>query len=218
MGGERMSRRLMLRNESGATPILPLEYQRCEWIENTGGSYISTSFIMPQYCTLKATFQRISSGAEGAVVGCRNSGFNNNYGYELGVVHSKKRAFSFAGASVSYIYTAEKPVLSVECNLTPTMQSSYFTEDGVSDAPQSATVTRNYYSNPVVLFRSYDKRNDQFHGRIYAIDVEDTSASKVLNLVPCYRKSDSVIGMYDIVSGTFYTNAGTGTFAKGDDV
>lgn len=35
------------------------------------------------------------------------------------------------------------------------------------------------------------------------------------NFIPCYRKSDSEIGMYDTVSKTFYTNAGTGTFTKG---
>lgn len=36
--------------------------------------------------------------------------------------------------------------------------------------------------------------------------------------IPCYRKSDGEIGMYDTVSKTFYTNAGTGTFLKGADV
>lgn len=43
--------------------------------------------------------------------------------------------------------------------------------------------------------------------------------------VPCYRKYDSVIGMYDLCgsihpgTGTpFYTNGGQGSFSKGDDV
>ena len=37
-------------------------------------------------------------------------------------------------------------------------------------------------------------------------------------LVPCYRKADTVIGMYDIIGGVFYTNEGTGSFTKGSDV
>lgn len=41
---------------------------------------------------------------------------------------------------------------------------------------------------------------------------------KAFALIPCYRKSDNEIGMYDTVSGTFYTNQGTGTFLKGNDV
>lgn len=36
--------------------------------------------------------------------------------------------------------------------------------------------------------------------------------------IPCYRKADNVIGMYDTVSQTFLINAGTGTFTKGSDV
>lgn len=39
-----------------------------------------------------------------------------------------------------------------------------------------------------------------------------------LKLVPCYRKSDNEIGMYDMFSGNFYTNAGTGKFSKGNDI
>ena len=36
--------------------------------------------------------------------------------------------------------------------------------------------------------------------------------------VPCYRKSDGEIGMYELVSDTFFGNAGTGSLIKGDDV
>lgn len=37
-------------------------------------------------------------------------------------------------------------------------------------------------------------------------------------LVPCYRKSDNEVGLYDIVNNQFYTNQGSGTFIKGADV
>lgn len=38
------------------------------------------------------------------------------------------------------------------------------------------------------------------------------------DLVPCYRKNDSVIWMYDIVNDVFYTNSWTWTFTKWNDV
>jgi hypothetical protein len=38
------------------------------------------------------------------------------------------------------------------------------------------------------------------------------------DFVPCYRKSDSVIWMYDLVNNQFYTNSWTGIFTKGSDV
>ena len=37
-------------------------------------------------------------------------------------------------------------------------------------------------------------------------------------LVPCYRKSDNEVGLFDIVENTFYTNQGNGTFIKGNDI
>lgn len=53
--------------------------------------------------------------------------------------------------------------------------------------------------------------------KIYQFTVQDGN-TPVLNLVPCYRIADGVIGMYDLVNNIFHTNAGTGTFTKGADV
>lgn len=43
-------------------------------------------------------------------------------------------------------------------------------------------------------------------------------ATQLRDFVPCYRKLDGVIGMYDIVNDVFYTNSWTWTFTKWPDV
>ena len=40
----------------------------------------------------------------------------------------------------------------------------------------------------------------------------------VRDYIPCYRKSDGEIGMYDLVSNSFFINVGSGTFEKGNDI
>lgn len=40
----------------------------------------------------------------------------------------------------------------------------------------------------------------------------------VRHLVPCYRTADGVIGMYDLVTAAFFTNAGGGLLIKGSDM
>jgi hypothetical protein len=40
----------------------------------------------------------------------------------------------------------------------------------------------------------------------------------VRDFIPCYRKSDNEIGLYDVVNGVFYANAGSGTFTKGNNI
>lgn len=41
--------------------------------------------------------------------------------------------------------------------------------------------------------------------------------TKLRDFIPCYRKSDTVAGMYDIVNKVFYTNCGTGQFLLGPE-
>lgn len=40
----------------------------------------------------------------------------------------------------------------------------------------------------------------------------------IQDFIPCYRKSDGVIGMYDVITKQFFTNQGTGIFLKGSNV
>lgn len=46
----------------------------------------------------------------------------------------------------------------------------------------------------------------------------DNDDNLLRDMIPCYRKSDNAIGMYDTVSKTFFTNAGTGVFTVGENV
>lgn len=55
------------------------------------------------------------------------------------------------------------------------------------------------------------------NAKIYWCKLYDNN-SLVRDLIPCYRKSDNVIWMYDLVNNQFYTNQWSGTFAKWPDV
>ena len=67
------------------------------------------------------------------------------------------------------------------------------------------------------LFYVENKSNNAI-ARLYSAYAVDKSNKYVYNLIPCVRKSDSKPGMYDTVTKTFYTNAGTGEFVCGPDV
>lgn len=76
------------------------------------------------------------------------------------------------------------------------------------------TMTDNLY-----LFAQNYKGSPRFGGerKIGKFKYYDKNNELICDLVPCYRKSDNVIGMYDLVRRTFLTNAGTGSFTKGAD-
>ncbi len=46
----------------------------------------------------------------------------------------------------------------------------------------------------------------------------DKDDNLLRDMIPCYRRSDNVIGMFDLVSQAFFTNAGTGVFTVGEDL
>lgn len=49
-------------------------------------------------------------------------------------------------------------------------------------------------------------------GNLYRMTIKENDAI-VRDFIPCYRKSDSKPGLYDIVNKQFYTNAGSGEFS-----
>ena len=55
--------------------------------------------------------------------------------------------------------------------------------------------------------------------RIYKWIRTNTSSNTIIeNLVPCRKTSNNTLGMYDLISDTFLTNSGSGTFTAGPDV
>jgi len=50
--------------------------------------------------------------------------------------------------------------------------------------------------------------------KVYSFKMWDGD-TLVRNMVPVQRDSDDEIGMYDLMHGVFYPNAGTGTFTAG---
>ena len=66
-------------------------------------------------------------------------------------------------------------------------------------------------------WNNYWSARDLSSGAIYYFKIYE-SWTLVRDFVPCYRKSDSVIWLYDLVNKQFYTNAGSWTFTKWPNV
>lgn len=53
-----------------------------------------------------------------------------------------------------------------------------------------------------------------FCGKVYYLQITE-GMNLVRNFIPARRDSDGVLGMYDTVTNTFFTNSGTGNFIAG---
>jgi hypothetical protein len=88
---------------------------------------------------------------------------------------------------------------------------------------QSKLVTQIEYtmtSNLYILAQNYNgtARMASYGTKLRVFSYYDKNDNLICDLVPCYRKSDGVIGMYDVVRKIFLTCAGSGALSKGPDV
>ena len=100
-----------------------------------------------------------------------------------------------------------------------TIDKTTATVDGTSYSISYVDFT---YEKWVWVFGYHNTRTDgvgyKSSNKLYKLDIYDENGTHIYDLVPCYRKSDSVIWMYDIINDVFYTNEGSGTFTKWSDV
>ena len=206
-------------------PLVPSAYQQVEYIKSTGTQYILTSIGATDKADYTDTNSVVHYSAdidfqfdEWVSAKATNIffGFGSSAGNWIGYNNSVQN-ITLGTTSGTYFTDSQ-----------PTVRHSYHYE---YDSSKHAIVTRDdsatiQRTNDVVnsatrylqIFNVHNSNDDfYFNGKMYSVKVYKDSV-KVLDLVPCYRKADSVMGAYDTVNDTFYTNSGTGTFEKGSDV
>ena len=77
----------------------------------------------------------------------------------------------------------------------------------------------NSNNHSIYIFGGNDSGSASYKSSIKLYEFKISDGDTLTHeFIPCYRKSDGEIGLYDKVENKFYTNAGTGTFIKGNDV
>ena len=183
--------------------ILPTEYQRVEYIESTGTQWIDTGY----HASTKKTSAHIgvtpkSKASIQGICGARNNNLAAD-ATSCNVFYMTNNAFRLdwaLGSTSASVATALNTYSEIQC--------VRLVSD--TDVDMDGPFLVGNFSNGSVPFST------GFIGRIHFAKLYD-NGKPVRYLIPCYRKSDGVIGMYDTVNDAFYTNAGTGTFGKGPD-
>ena len=196
--------------------VLPSEYQKVEYIESSGTQFINLpyGFYPTDIVSMRSSIDR-SMGEDKFMV-CPSQWNNNKNRFGLcGVAGSK--AFLFAYGDIG---TAQTTYPFYRTNENDGGLHDFCYKDGVFrivDLKRASGVggmTFGTESYILRLFYGYDANTE---GKI-AYFVHTKADNRKIALFACYRKSDGVIGMYDIENDVFYTNDGTGDFTKGADI
>lgn len=171
-------------------------YTRLTYIECTGEQYINLGYVVKEDDVLEMDFIRTSSssadkaifGASDGVTGIWFSCYSNYLYYRFGHTSSDN------ATAVSYKVVMQKG----NVDAGSVSESIGFT--AMPDAPLYLFARNS--SNTSVSMYGY------FKSRCFKITKQ--TGEVVMELHACRRDSDGKVGMLDIVSGTFYTNSGTG--------
>lgn len=179
-------------------PIIPDEpvetYTRLTYIECNGQQYIDLGYVVKEDDIIESNFilTKVAS-ADHFLFGTADA--NNGLWYEIYSTTAYVRFGSSSSTSVSssgYKYSVALSKESVKIG-TGTTSLSY---NGMP-------------TTPINLFASRSRDGEAYsfgHYRCTKFRITDSNGV-VMDLVPAKRDSDGVVGMLDIVSGTFYTSA-----------
>lgn len=193
-------------------PRLPDAYQEVNYIESTWTQYID-SWYTPNYNTeISCKFAHNENVIDTPVFWARTSGGGNQYvlwSHPIG--YSAQWACQFNNTQ-SASFTSLSVGTEIEFSYDKTWWN-YWSQSWTW-SPASWTPNVNIIIFWLRQWTSIDNR--KFAGKMWYFQISENWILKK-NFVPCYRKSDSVIWMYDLVNDQFYTNAWSGTFTKGTD-
>lgn len=199
------------------TTLLPAEYQQVAWIQGDGAAYIDTG-IKPNAQTGMEASGDFNGNANipgnDVLLGCRYSTTGTNYSLN----------YTFDGTMrFNYGTNGRTPIVE---NCT---QFSFIPGIDKKFRYQRADGTSGNVTIPVKSFKP--ALNLNFF--LFALNNNGTpgcgtcivnyfkmysGTTLTRSFIPCYRKSDSKTGMYDLVTHEFYPVIGTGEFILGPEV
>ena len=198
------------------TGRIPKEYQEVEYIYIPNTAYINTGWIPTESSLFNITLSSNTS----------------KYPYMFGAGSNPRLAgyFTFGGSSQIYntsnsstgVYECtinSNEICEIETYSTNLSTESYTIINGQKYTKNATQGTSFDTSSPMLLgawqYNATTIRQGEIN--LYYAKASDNGVPK-FEMIPCYRKADGVIGMYDLVSKTLFTNAGSGSFTKGADV
>jgi hypothetical protein len=198
----------MIRIKNPTPARLPSEYQELDYIASTGTQWIDTGYTPVQndeleiknvICPIKSSYQAIFSAGTGT------------YQWILLIANSSDSH----GAYYKYFKGGEAYFVLEYLTTTTTIKSNssglYYNNNKVGSS--------SYVGGANTTLRLLQRANNSSGATAQIGEVTIKNGDTIKrNMIPCYRKSDNEPGMYDLVNGTFYTNAGSGTFLMGNEV
>ena len=188
---------------------LPSGYTEVEYIQSSGTQYIDTGLLPAEVDKVSAVFQKPNNHSDTATIfGCLGSNFYCPLLYTAsgGVAFIMNSSWTF-----SNVFLADNGSVFAETSCQ-TGSPTVLTVNGVSYTGVNAVAP----SNNITMFTTLSGSTLTWAKPIRIGSAKMWKSGILLrDFIAVKRDSDGVAGMYDLVDGRFYSNAGSGAFAAG---
>ena len=195
----------------GVTPRLPAGYTELAYLEGTGTQYIDTGIE----CTsdLKVQFEGLATTNVNAAASGGIHATSPYFRHHWSPYNSQFYWIQKDTASTSSVALSASVNTWYNVTIDPTNGTALIngTEKTFTALASSYTTGKSY----CVFARMANNGSTQSRPSKFKFFKMWRGGLLLRDLVPAMRDSDSVVGMYDLVSNTFLTNAGSGTFNYG---
>lgn len=192
---------------------LPAEYQEVEFLTSPGesGAYIKTDYFPNQDSSFTTEFEIPSFGDNDVFVFGGGGEDCADRAFEI-YTWSGKLQFNYCGIPKFFIVDGTHFYFESNAN-------NYLLRGGGNDSGSFDYVNCTA-PNELTLFainRTTKTTTGNKDCKIYNFEISE-SGTLIHDYVSCYLKRDGTPGFYDLITGEFLTNSGTGEFEVGPDV
>lgn len=193
---------------TGGGSLVPSDYTLLDYLETRNTGYINTGYYPNDNTSYEVSCQvNCLSKVDGALFGSRTSAgssdelvlwHNNGSNITTETISPRRGYVSYAAPSITYINGFFWRVIKLE--------NKVFSVDGVVKHTYSNTaVTATYplYFLAMNNAGSLDSRG--YQGKVKYLVIKENNV-EIRAYVPVMRNSDSVVGFYELVNGTFHSN------------
>ena len=188
---------------------IPDEYQEVEYIQSSGNGHNTGQHIDTGYFPTDGDVFRVNMTVMPLSAPNTEREYLAKYGNggtNIQIGHLSSSSWNMSNTDTQFRYTQNRPSNAVN---NKTYIDGEITISGTSSVSLYLFAQNESPGNTNSVWDSSI--------RLYACTIA-VNTEVIRNYVPCYRKSDGVIGLYDTINREFKTNEGTGSFTKGSDI
>lgn len=185
-------------------------YTQLEYIESTGAQYILTDIVPTDDTGVVMRFSSSNTNTNGIFIGSKSS---TNVNFGIGNIDNEIYfGWNTLTPSEDRREIIENTIYEAELNYEGCNAS------GLNSVPVDAPLgTLESTTAPIAIFANNNNGTINAYSRIKLYQMVITENDEMTHyLIPCKRNVDDEIGLYDAVTGNFYTNMGSENFRKGE--